>query len=86
MKGVLVKGMTSQQVSSALVGSVISFLATQVPPTTAWSRLEKGRQCRKEVLFGADLLQQQKTEPEGFNRGWELPRAGEEHGPSPGIS
>lgn len=36
MKGILVKGMTCQQVSRALVESVISFLAMQVPPTTGW--------------------------------------------------
>lgn len=88
MKGILAKGTTSQQVSRALVESVISFLAMQVPPTTGWWRLEKGRQSRKEVLFGADLLQQQKTELVGFKRGWEIPspRAGEGHGPSPRIS
>ena len=36
MKGILAKGMTSQQVSRALVESVISFLAMQVPPTSGW--------------------------------------------------
>lgn len=36
MKGILVKGVTSQQVPSALVESVISFLAMQIPPTTGW--------------------------------------------------
>lgn len=58
MRGILARGITSQQAPGALGKCDLIPSNAQ----TTHHRLEKGRQCRNSVFFGTHLLQQGKTE------------------------